>query len=310
MGHPCSTKLLSTCGGTIAAQLGRSRQSLSFIIALLFALQVSALEASDSGAPQSHSPPPVILTQGNAIPAGGDDPCADLSAPPSPAYPMPAYTVPQMAALFEPPTDVPALLTNLKVVFDRHLLAQPSFFDDEVLLKVFGGTHVQWVPPGTPHMGDWVIKPTRIARIQLRGLFSSMKTEVGLNHKCLAPKTPDVNGNPPRAPHTYDSGYIRLTFEPIEGFTVGAVRGVFEANLMEYLSPPCQVPPRLSYWPPDEKLGGPFFLNVVAFEVGHIAYEEMCPPMLRAVLPDTGPITTVSMRVIADDGTHFVPKMY
>ncbi len=223
---------------------------------------------------------------------------------------MPAYTAQQIAALFEPPTDVPALLTNLKVVFDRHLLAQPSFFDDEVLLRVFGGTHVQWVPPGTPGMGDWVIKPTRIARIQLSGLFSSMKTEVGLNHKCLAPKTPDVNGNPPRAPHTYDSGYILLTFEPIGGFTVGALRGVFEANLMEHVGAPCRVPPSLSYEAPGSKLGGPFFLNALDFEVDHIGYEEMCQSTRREALPDTDLIRTVSMRVIEDDGTYFQPKMY
>jgi hypothetical protein len=161
-----------------------------------------------------------------------DDPCKDPSSSPPPAYSLPAYATGQIEAMLKRPADVTGLLQNLKVVFDEKLLVQPAFFVDSVLLELFDGRTLEWLKPGTTDvMNDRIVKPTRIARISSDApVFRGMKINVGLNHKCLNGRTDPRDSRATMAPHTYDSGYIRLRFEPIPGLTLGAVRQVFGPN--------------------------------------------------------------------------------
>jgi hypothetical protein len=166
--------------------------------------------------------------------AGEDDPCGNPLLYPSPAYPLPVYSAQQMAAMVKRPVTVPELLWNLKLVFDRNLLAQPSFFEDQ--------------------------------------------------------------------PHTYDSGYVRLRFDPIEGFTLGTVRKVFGPN-PGHFDAFCKEPPPLSYPTGVDIASDTFLLNVAEFGADRSGYVSVCQSKSRQELPDEDLVRTVSIRLMEQDYT-------
>jgi hypothetical protein len=241
-----------------------------------------------------------------------DNPCDDPSSSPSPAYSLPAYTTGQTKAMLKRPADVAGLLQNLKVVFDKKLLVQPSFFADSVLLELFDGRGLEWVKPGTADvMNDRIVKPTRIARISSDApLFRGMKVDVGLNHKCLNRRTDPRDPHATIAPHTYDSGYIRLRFEPIPGLTLGAVRHVFGPN-PGYFGVLCNSPTDLSY--PTGSAGladaDTFFYNGATFYLQPDGYEDLCKSNPGGALPDEFLITGVLIRLVEEDHTIGLPPV-
>jgi hypothetical protein len=264
---------------------------------------------------------PLAVGSPKSVPAGAvnssidpDNPCGEPSSYPPPAYPRLTYTAQQIEAMFIRPDNVTQLLWNLKLVHDRKLLVQPSFFEEAVLLKLFNGTGMKWVKPGTPDVaGDWVIKPTRIARITLGGdVFSGMKVDVGLNHKCLNRRIDPTNQTDQDAyipPHTYDSGYIRLRFEAIEGFTLGAARRVFGPN-PGHFDVFCKEPPPLTYQALREPGSDVFLLNLVQFGADEIGYEEVCRSKSRQELTDEDSVRSVVIRLIEQDYTFPTPKVF
>jgi hypothetical protein len=50
----------------------------------------------------------------------------------------------EISAMFERPTSMGQLLHNIKIVVDADLLVQPHFFEQSVILKVFGASSVKW----------------------------------------------------------------------------------------------------------------------------------------------------------------------
>src|SRR5688572_24318381 len=91
------------------------------------------------------------------------NPCERGAPEPPPAYPLPAYSAREIAAMFVRPRTNAQLLSNLKTVLDQKLLAQPAFFEDEVLRIAFNTTDLQWAKPGTPDVSsERFTLPTRI----------------------------------------------------------------------------------------------------------------------------------------------------
>jgi hypothetical protein len=247
---------------------------------------------------------PTVAADKRTLQVGQDYPCGSSAVEPPRAYPFPTDSAQQLAAMFRRPTGVTELLWNLKLVLDRHLLVQPAFFEDDVLLKLFGGTTVEWVEPGTPDVaGDWVIKPTRIARVTVAGgIFAGMKVNVGLNHKCLNRRIDPLHPGSYIPQHTYDAGYIRLRFEPIDGFTLGAVRRVFGPNSWSF-DAKCEKPLPLTYPTGVEPPSDAFLLNVAQFEPDETGYQEVCRSKSMQELPDGYLVRTVSIRLIEEDYT-------
>jgi hypothetical protein len=242
-----------------------------------------------------------------------DKPCDDLSSPPPPAYSLPVYTTAQIEAMLKKPVDVTSLLQNLKVVFDEKLLVQASFFADSVLLELFGGHGLEWVKPGTADvMNDRIVKPTRIAHISSEApVFRGMKVDVGLNHKCLNRRSDPSDPHATIAPHTYDSGYIRLRFEPIPGLTLGAVRHVFGPNPGAF-GVLCNAAADLSYptGPAVLAESDTFFYNGASFYAGADGDEDLCKSNPGGALPDELPITGVLIRLVEEDHTIALPPVY
>jgi len=253
----------------------------------------------------------------SAAPASGtrdltddlDNPCDSPSEPP-PAYKLPTYDARQIKTMLTTPQNVGQLLSNLKVVLDQSLLAQRAFFDDAVLLTTFKGAAVNWVEPGTLDIAfDWVIKPTHKARITLsENTFPEMKVDLGWNHKCLNRRPDPRRPGEYIPPHTYDAGYIRLRFKPIEGFTIGAVRRVFgQTRVSDGF--PCEQAPTLSYAGPGAG-ADVFYLNQANFYADATVYQELCRSRGQGDLPDELPITDVWLRLSEQDYSIQEPLIY
>jgi hypothetical protein len=284
------------------------------VVCSLYSIAVAALVLSVATAPLSYTvaadsqarPSQTAPTSGAGaaeMPSKLDDPCRAASSYPSPEYPFPVYSATQIAAMLKPPRDVPDLLWNLRLVFDRKLLVQPRFFEDEVLLRVFNGTAIRWVEPGTPDVaGDWVIKPKRIARITIDRAFAGMKVDVGVSHRCLDRRPNPADPGITIPPHTYDSGYIRLRFPPFDGFTLGAVRKVFGPNPGSF-DVLCKEALPLSYPTNTETDSAAFLLNVAEFRPDETGYQELCRSRAGVELPDERLVSAVSIRLIEDDHT-------
>ncbi len=233
--------------------------------------------------------------------------CGGGAPEPPPAYPLPAYLAPDIAAMFVRPGTNAELLSNLKTVLDQQLLAQPAFFDDEVLRIVFNTTDLQWVKPGTPDVAsEPFTRPTRIARIRFeaRGPFAGMKVDVGLNHKCLESRPHPTRAGVLIPAHTYDSGYISIRVRAPATMTAGEVRQVFGGNAGKF-SYECRAPLSMYYPGPEAPSQEAFLVHRAEFEPGEEGYAELCrasPP--DRGLPDEHPITHIWIRLIERDYTH------
>jgi len=252
----------------------------------------------------------VTATAGKVPTADPDNPCGGPGPEPSAAYRLPAYTTGQLAAMMRPPATLAQLLSNLKEVLDRNLLAQPAFFDDAVLRRVFNATGVRWVEPGTRDVAfDHAIRPTRAARIIFSdGPFAGMKVDVGMSHRCLNRHADRNNPGSIIAPHTYDSGYVRIRLEESAGLTLGAVRQVFGPGTGGF-DASCKEPAVVSYDGPDQTGADAFLLNSASFVVRPDAYSGLCQSQSRRALPDEYPVIDVNIRVLEQDFTQWSPAL-
>jgi hypothetical protein len=273
-------------------------------------------------APAAAAPSPVT---GNEVSRSESAPPCGLASgeQPSPAYPLPAYTMPHMLSLFRQPHDVMQLLYNLQIVYDRNLLAQPSFFNDAVLLKLFDGTGIRWGTLSTPGVAfsranqhtptvssdvvyDKLISPDRVGRISMRpGPLSGMRVEVGLSHKCLNRHPDSRQEGTFVAAHTYDSGYLRLRFEPMDGFTLGSVRTVFGRD--NYRSVDCAEPPPVSFSKQNAVDSSMFDENLIEFELDPGRHQQLCISNARRELPDEYLVKGISIRLIEADYSRIPP---
>jgi hypothetical protein len=57
------------------------------------------------------------------------------------------YSAQEIGALFDRPRDVSEFVRNLKVAWDRKLLVQPGFYDENNLKRFFNGAAVVWGKP-------------------------------------------------------------------------------------------------------------------------------------------------------------------
>jgi hypothetical protein len=232
-------------------------------------------------------------------------PCNPGAPEPPPAYPLPAYTARDLAAMFVPPRTSADLLSNLKIVLDRQLLAQPAFFEEEVLRVLFNTTDVQWVKPGTPDVAsERLVKPTRIARVRFAdgGSFAGMKADVGVNHKCLErrahPSRPDTFIR--RA--TYDSGYIIIRVDEPAMMTTAEVRRAFGWNFGE-LDRECRSPLSMHYPGPEGPSRDAFWLHAANFRPSAVGYAQRCQAAPDRGLPDDHPVSDVWIRLVENDYT-------
>lgn len=239
--------------------------------------------------------------------------CDSASVEPSPAYPLHKYTSAEMAAMFDPPTDVSQLLTNLKIILDHDLLAQPAFYENSILLKVFGGTNIRWVGPDTPNVGgDRFIAPTRIAVITASAAISKyMMITVGTNHKCLNRRTDPRNSKAYIPAHTYDSGYIHLQLDGFEEFTFGTVRSIFGPN-SGFAHPSCDAFPYISYDAHSiaDKNRNFFSWNAATFTTNPRDYKSLCKLNRERTYDDSALVNNVSIRLIEEDYTQTYPLVY
>ena len=232
--------------------------------------------------------------------------CASGAPEPSPAYPVPSLASRDIAAMFVRPRTNAQLLSNVKAVLDQQLLAQPTFFETDVLRIVFDATDLQWVKPGTPDVAyEPFVKPTRIARVRYdaRGPFAGMKVDVGVNHKCLESRPHPARTGAFIPAHTYDSGYVSIRVGAPATMTAGEVRRVFGDNEGKFTYD-CRTPLPLYYQGPEGPSRDAFLIHGAEFEPGAERYAELCQAAADRGLPDDYPIARIRIRLIQRDYTH------
>lgn len=155
-----------------------------------------------------------------------------FSAPPSAPK---KYSVAEIGALFERPTNALDLLKNLKLAMDKDLLLQQAFYNDANLIKFFSSTKVTWEKPDL--LGNSSDKRTNTvrAKVTVDSLIFPRMT-VKLMHSYW--KTSGFNtSNGEHVPaENYASGQIQLQVDAVPEFTLHKVRQVFGTNA-EYLDP-------------------------------------------------------------------------
>jgi len=248
-----------------------------------------------------------MLVMSNSARAASDPgkPCSGDASKPAPAYPLPAYTARDIAAMFEPPRTVANLLSNLKIVLDRQLLAQPAFFDDEVLRRVFNAIDVQWVRPGAAGaVSDRLVKPTRIAHVRLDegGSFAGINVYAGVNHKCLDRRPHPLRTDAVIPAHTYDSGYLFIQVDGPIAITVDDVRGAFGSTYVAF-ERNCHSPLPMNYAGPAGPSRDAFLLHSADFFPSWVRYEELCRAAPERGLPGAHSISYAWIRLVEQDYT-------
>lgn len=232
--------------------------------------------------------------------------CAAGQPEPPAAYPLPLLTAHDIATRFVPPTTVAQLLSNLRIVLDQNLLAQPAFFEDEVIRALFGTDDVEWVKPGTPGVAaERFVKPTRIARVRLdaNSTFAGLQFSVGVNHKCLEARPHPSRPGVTIPPHVYDSGYVHMHVNRSAVITIGDVRQAFGSNAGEF-ERQCRSPLMLIYQGPPGPTPQAFRLHAAEFEPSWVGYQALCQAAgPHGGLPDEHPISFAWIRLLQEDYT-------
>lgn len=119
-----------------------------------------------------------------------------------------------ITAAIKLPTTPEQLLRNLKLVWDRGILVQPSFYTDANLLKFFNGTEVKWNQESRP--GNSPDVHNAIVTVDAQP-FPKMPVEIihGVLRKAQKGKTAAL------------SGLIIVHVDSVRGLSVGLVREIF-----------------------------------------------------------------------------------
>jgi hypothetical protein len=134
------------------------------------------------------------------------------------------YTAQELAGLFERPRSVAQLIHNLQIVWARNLLAQPLFFDETNLTKVFNATKVIWQVDGVFQAPGYL---NRYGTVTLdTTIFGDVTARVAwTHHASLAQRTSETMGGMPA--YVEDEGTILMDVGKQADFTWGAVKAAF-----------------------------------------------------------------------------------
>jgi len=124
-----------------------------------------------------------------------------------------------LQGIFEQPKDIPQLLQNLNLAWQRDLLTQPSFYDPAILRKFFNGAAVTWKTPDFPLGQDvgFVVK-------QLDSSVAHGMT-VRVESRCWHTDYLSPGGRPQSK--AYLTGFLRIEGRPVPALTLAVVRSVF-----------------------------------------------------------------------------------
>jgi hypothetical protein len=253
-------------------------------------LGASSLQAPSGGGDKGFPPP-------------GEAACDDQTS--SPAHPKLNVDAEGLAELFRSPQNGTELLTNLKLVLDKRLLGEPAFFSDIVLKKLFAARSIKWISRGAPDFLDnRLIHPSRVARITVgtAGL-EGMDVNVGVNHYCLPKRTDPTHGGAQIEAHTYDAGYIGLTWPPAAKLEMRRVRAVF-GHEPGNVDPSCTTPPNLRYAVEAKSAMSLDEILVITDKVDSV--EECKARQSEAVTP-LDPVRQILLRYREDDRTYRFP---
>ena len=133
-------------------------------------------------------------------------------------------TVQEMLKLFHRPNTASELLRNLQIVWENNLLAQPAFYEEETLMKVFNGTRVTWQKPMFDDSSKY---SNRSATVTLEGkVFPNATIRVaGIHHVAKAEAVPALNLYIPA--YIEDKGQIEMVVDSLPGFTWGGIKSAF-----------------------------------------------------------------------------------
>jgi hypothetical protein len=125
------------------------------------------------------------------------------------------YTVREIKGMFRRPKSTEQLLRNLKLAYDHNLLAQPAFFQEDVLKQFFDGTAISWSNSGQVVELDDRIFPGMTIRVH--------HTEI-----------PIAAG--PHVPAHFEShNYIEVETGSTEVISVGQINDIFGDQFHEQL---------------------------------------------------------------------------
>jgi hypothetical protein len=130
--------------------------------------------------------------------------------------------------LFNYPSNAQELLANLKILMDRDLMIQPAFFEDQVLLKLFGGSTITWEEPDAHSRNP---QQTTIAHVGgMGGGLSEASVRVVRVHTCRDGRKLQFSPFTYVPPTTHDSGFMQVDVHSVAGIDVAAVKEIFGAD--------------------------------------------------------------------------------
>jgi hypothetical protein len=140
----------------------------------------------------------------------------------------PAYyrvlTDQEIMKLFRRPSSASELLSNLQIVWEKNLLAQPAFYEEDNLMKVFNGAAVTWKKPLLDDSGEWSYRNATIS-LATKVFPNATVRVVGIRHIAKAESLPARNIFVPA--YIENKGEIRMELDSLPGFTWDAIESAF-----------------------------------------------------------------------------------
>lgn len=133
-------------------------------------------------------------------------------------------TVQEIVKLFRRPTSASELLSNLQIVWEKNLLAQPAFYDDEILMRVLNGTKITWEKPLIDNSREWSNRDGTIT-LAAKVFPNTTVRVVGIHHIAKAQSLPAQNIYIPA--YIEDKGQMEAVLDSLPGFTWGAIKEAF-----------------------------------------------------------------------------------
>jgi hypothetical protein len=155
-------------------------------------------------------------------------------------HPEGNYTVAEIQAMFESPQNIPQFLHNLKIAADRRLLQQPSFYDEQTLLKFFHGSKVT-----VEKLNSYFDKQSSAIDARVGSdTFSTLA--IHLNSICTARQRTEMT-NPSAIGSVEANGFLAITMTPGPLITLTDIRSAFGAE--QGLSIDSGMGPEMTYTP-------------------------------------------------------------
>jgi hypothetical protein len=137
------------------------------------------------------------------------------------------YTTEEMIGLFRRPESPSELLHNLQIAWDRGLLAQPAFYDDANLKKVFNATAVEWQKQIVDKSGAYANHYGTLT-LNTKVFPNTTVRVVHIRHVAKAESHTAIHVDLPA--YIEDMGDIEMNAESLAGFTWGTVKVAFGSD--------------------------------------------------------------------------------